>query len=133
MNREIKFRYWNGYAKAMYPAEFFGLRLDGRFLVQIADEKGSFIVSDWNNKDALMQFTGLTDKNRKEIYEGDIVRWNAAAPGRDADWEIYRVVFEDASFRCKSISPEPTWYDGDTVDGDLEVIGNIYENPELLK
>jgi uncharacterized phage protein (TIGR01671 family) len=73
----------------------------------------------------LMQYTGLKDKNGKEIYEGDIVsseQWNP---------KTYQVVFEDGEFGFKN--------SGDFYLNALhylekfEVIGNIYENPELLE
>ena len=69
----------------------------------------------------LMQFTGLTDKNGKEIYEGDIIK--------ESSGQSYRVVFEAPSFKkaCESgaYNLQATQY--------LEVIGNIYETPDLVK
>lgn len=76
----------------------------------------------------IMQYTGLNDKNGNEIYEGDIL-----------DFEFnnrqYQVFFNECSFKVQRIDhlnrnlylleDYPTW--------DMEVIGNIYENPELLK
>lgn len=81
-------------------------------------------VYNWNILDTslntnIMQFTGLKDKNGVEIYEGDIVR------GRDGD--IYSVVFENAAFRTNGIVPHPKYFSDD------EVIGNVWENGELLK
>ncbi len=80
----------------------------------------------------VMQFTGLKDKNAKEIYEGDVVR-------TPDDWElygmaggtIYQVRFSGGGFRA---STDPRRGQGYWMeDGkDFEVIGNIYENPELL-
>ena len=77
-------------------------------------------------KNTLSQFTGLTDKNGKKIFEGDILKgaWNT----------IFQVYFDDCYLRfgakdkdgyCKEID----YYGLDT----LEIIGNIYDNPELLK
>ena len=64
----------------------------------------------------LMQYTGLTDKNGKEIYEGDIVKWGKI---------IEKVEMKDG---CWSMVL------GTIVEEfNLEVIGNIYENPELIK
>ncbi len=78
---------------------------------------GHEVIHDLRNC-VLMQFTGLKDKNGKEIYEGDIVK--------DQDGIIDSVEFSDAMFSynifalvAKSYLPE--------------VIGNIYENPDLLK
>lgn len=61
------------------------------------------------------QFTGLTDKNSKKIFEGDIVK----------DWAGIRVIkFE--------IYDNYQGYDLEPDDIDCEIIGNIYDNPELL-
>lgn len=75
------------------------------------------------------QYTGLKDKNGKEIYEGDIVVI--------AEKLKTKVVYYDGAFRMQSeFSPTPT----DTTDMgymmrefSVRIIGNIYDNPELLK
>src|SRR5690606_1797620 len=65
------------------------------------------------------QYTGLKDENGREIYEGDIVK--------HATWgDVYEVIFEDGGFYVLSS------YDFQTINEyPLEVIGNIYEHPEL--
>ena len=67
------------------------------------------------------QYTGLKDENEREIYEGDIVK--------HAIWgDVYEIMFEDGGFHVLSS------YDFQTINEyPLEVIGNIYENPELLE
>ncbi len=94
------------------------------------------------DKDTIGQFTGLTDKNGKEIYEGDIVNYKLASEFSVVDKlsearyignKIGVVKFEDGIF-----SPLPYRDDCDDwyysyATFDFEVIGNIHDNPELLK
>ncbi len=82
------------------------------------------------DKDTIMQYTGLNDKNSKEIYEGDIVRWNNKIGyiGFLKQEMGYCIILKDTDFRLghRNIG---SGYD---FNADIEVIGNIYENPELL-
>lgn len=70
----------------------------------------------------IMQFTGLKDKNDTEIYEGDILRWHYMEEG------VGVVKYSD---RYASFEPF-NQLRFDAVADTFEVIGNIYENPELL-
>lgn len=69
----------------------------------------------------LIQFTGLLDKNGKEIYEGDIVKFNTFG-GNEM---IYEVRWSDAKTGFKPTRLTKTNQD------EIQIIGNIYENPEL--
>ncbi|RZK79784.1 MAG: hypothetical protein EOO85_02720 [Pedobacter sp.] len=72
----------------------------------------------------LMQFTGLKDKNGKEIYEGDILLHKGAKGV---------VVFNsELSMFMVSFKLLVSTYSFDSIHGSVEVIGNIHENPELL-
>ena len=73
----------------------------------------------------LMQYTGLKDKNHLKIYEGDIVKFED---------ELYKVIYDTDECRFLLVDEG----DGTRVLGGwrshlIEVIGNIYENPELLE
>lgn len=139
--REIKFRAWERNKKKM--SEDFGLT---------AFDYDYFAPEGWNLRDMeIMQFTGLKDKNGKEIYEGDIVIKPYITPYGDlTDREDgrFNIGFEHGQFVIYDIEPQPlaNWcksskgdyvsnYGNKTITEDvtvLEIIGNIYENPELL-
>lgn len=102
--------------------------------IWIIDEDG--VAGEWivNNDLSLMQSTGLTDKNGKEIFEGDIVKVT------DGD---ERTNFPDGGIgTICGLDEIFMWYiDGQVHNGlfdisqeyYIEVVGNIYENPELVK
>ena len=71
------------------------------------------------------QFTGLKDKNGKEIYEGDVVKDDAVSDG------VYSVAFRKGAWCIET----DHWTHSNYMYGrtGLHVIGNIYENPELIK
>lgn len=88
------------------------------------------------NPDTIGQFTGLKDKNGKEIYEGDILMCIGQRADNKGRKYYRKVVFDNGSFcmtvpEYKMLSP----LRDHIVDGKLgwEVIGNIYDNPELIK
>lgn len=120
MNREIKFRAW-AKNKEMWLWD----EIDHKLFIVKNGHIVKCSIEDFISEDyILMQFTGLKDKNEKEIYEGDVVRFNFE--GEEKQSQVY--VDEDAwSFKGK-------YYYGDIMVSweDVEVVGNIYENPELL-
>ena len=120
--REVKFRAWDKIKNEMIPwsIEFFS---DYSAVTGYGDE---FPQGDGDI--ILMQYTGLKDKNGIEIYEGDILRVTYDDP-EDKD-DIISVTYTETESEVYNYE-----YVGWTfpVDGvELEVIGNMYENPELL-
>ncbi|KXZ17920.1 hypothetical protein AXI59_01335 [Bacillus nakamurai] len=132
--REIKFRAWNDPLKKMDYSPLNAIGFDGKFYYGNADITGLF--------GSIMQYTGLKDKNGREIYEGDIVRNHRRTSNELLEVLWQEEVAEHASdgiywtkkvpgFRFKRIKRGLTTVFVAHVD--LEVIGNIYENPELLE
>ncbi len=129
MKREIKFRAWNG-IKMEYNIMAGWL---GGYYVQGIDPKDTACLSPFNTKltelTNVMQFTGLLDKNGKEIYEGDILHHNGK--------EIYQpswttnVWFDRGTFLVDTGEMKKNL--GMWNVSYLEVIGNVYDNPELIK
>nr|DAF46816.1 MAG TPA: YopX protein [Siphoviridae sp. ctBrh2] len=79
--------------------------------------------------DTVMQSTGLKDKNGVEVFQGDIVRCTRGCPHEVVWLQEYAGMY---------IGGMPAWYlsglsEGYAWTGDEEIIGNIYENPELLE
>lgn len=117
-SRPIKFRVWYPEARQFDNAKF----VVPESIMVWADGGGH---SEWQ------QYTGLTDKHGVEIYEGDIVRSHGNA--HVIIWDN-----ETAGYRTRSVSSASVqmslgqWINEAVPINDLEVIGNIYENPELL-
>ena len=134
MNREIKFRAWNGKKITYTPIVSDGT--DGgetsTVMLNEAIECYDYI---------LMQYTGLKDKNGKEIYEGDIGKVHNGDPF--APETLVVVIFENGSFGVYPLANQTdifankymgkmlSFSDGYNKES-FEVIGNRYENPELL-
>ena len=142
--RELKFRAWNTEEKRMsQPFQFKDLSgFDDGAVYLGYPMIGSSLDDDcWE----FIQYTGLKDRNGKEIYEGDIIRnhwdnchgefigndWIVKWGGHETSADYYACSvtgFYGESIREKS-EPEHHLY---ALNGELEVIGNIYENQELL-
>jgi uncharacterized phage protein (TIGR01671 family) len=118
--RTIKFRQWHAVHKMMYDHKTIPV-----LLKNVADD----------NVYKYMQFTGLFDKNGKEIYDGDVIRtymgnvceiqWGHVLEKRGQE------VFEYTGFCFHHIKQDKNYHLDVTTS--CEIIGNIYQNPELLE
>ena len=133
--REIKFRVWDKKGRRMCLVA----KINFAYLRVTCYEKDKALIGyEFYFKDIiLMQYTGLKDKGGKEIYEGDIVELRNI----DDDPENFTVVWEEIGYFTLKPHIDPEGYIptlGYFTDNDLndsyytvEVIGNIYENPDL--
>lgn len=122
--REIKFRAWDKGRKRFAP--WIEICADGSFIRGEVEDSYSGLIPWEDGEAVLMQYTGLHDKNGKEIYEGDIVC--------DQNFKFRKhVVSWDTTDGTRG---HDLFYIGFSLvyrPEECEVIGNIYENPELIK
>ncbi|MDC0751793.1 YopX family protein [Enterococcus innesii] len=125
-----KFRAWDKESKSMHQILEIIYSNDLSYISFITIGGGNLIYGPkrrLGDDVIIMQSTGLKDKNGVEIFEGDIVRWHDVVT-----WD-YSVTFKDGVF-CISDDPSSNFYHlKEDINGKFEVIGNIYENPELLE
>jgi len=116
--RLLKFRVWDTKQKCYLQYYDVNVWHEDALLNHIFD----------NGRMVFQQYTGLKDKNGDEIYEGDIVK--ATSDQYENENFVGKVIFDEGCFL--------TWINKNDIRGiwgedDIEVVGNIFENPELLK
>jgi len=140
MSREIKFRAQRTDTKEFVYGFYHEVEAEGVGYSYIFWQGNAIPV----RADSVGQFTGLLDKNGKEIYEGDVIKWDDMSKG--LYWRFAVVeMHPDILFNCKFInevngiknSANYIFRFGNFIYKDthnhIEIIGNIYENPNLLK
>lgn len=124
MSRKIKFRFYSNPDKKMYQLSMMDAHTD--FRTDPCVYEGSYVPSPLLpsgrvqkfSDGHIMQYIGIKDKNEKEIYEKDVILFGD---------NIDTVVFDEGCFYAEKSG----YLIADIKD--CEVIGNIYENPELLE
>ena len=124
---ELKFRVWDTHRKTIYPAQ--EIRFKNNELLAAWRIPGERCLVE--GAVLIMQYIGAKDKNGVEIYEGDVIRENAGGKYRDyvVRWSDGKCGFiADTKALCKVF---PCLNQGTAKY--LEVVGNIYESPELVR
>lgn len=118
MKRQIELRFWSG----------------KKYIHTCVADISSFDFDVFDIEPDFQQFTGLKDKNSKKIFEGDIVRYTEKMHEHGDAQECIAVVKYDEKAAAFGIGRKEIWnYFFDYGVSNIEVIGNIHENPELLK
>ena len=136
MQDRFKFRIWD-----LEQKKFFSLADFRKFDVEFNfDPTTNEVVCEYDKKRyVVIQSTGLKDKNGKLIYEGDIVRESFGETGTyrveyfpySAEWQFANLDDEKPNWEMFSMQFEGM-SENQGISTDLEIIGNIYENPELI-
>ena len=152
MQDRFKFRIWDKTGKKFLPLDYRTENTDswisidntGVYLVERDNARDVAFFTDITEDVIILQCTGLKDKNDKLIYEGDIVEYSCPAEycsdglhkcQECYDNEIGIVSYDEelALYEYRSEICQCPLTDNINTEDDLEIIGNIYENPELLE
>lgn len=145
MSREIKFRAWQPESKVMLYGSQYGETNNITTETIVVQDGLPYLLGTRCNGNCwaqhledgeAMQYTGLKDKNEKEIYEGDIVRFESVneitnfITCGEIKYDIKNARF--MVYYCRYRKDYVMNINGASGDGSIEIVGNIYEHPDLL-
>ena len=134
MNREIKYRAWLKEENKMVNVETIDFTDKSMQYLKKNEIIDAYLLRRMIFDDVeLMQYTGIKDKNGKEIYEGDILKYKFLYDRRLKHVTLVKFVETEASFGIKDTYGNEIPLFRITANNYFEVIGNIYENEELLQ
>lgn len=135
MQREIKFRVWDKNTKKFLFQEDFAIRGDGLYILtwDWHHDYGKSWGFPRDDEYVIQQYTGLEDKNGKEIYEGDFIKYEHPNDDQCVSRNTTNIVLVRWSEENEDNHPGFRIVDLWGQYGEREVVGNIFENPELLK
>ena len=127
----LKFRVWDKERECyLDETELAGITPDGKYILYIEEEEISKLEIEGNY--VVEQYTGLKDKNCKEIYEGDIL--GGIWEGGFISWcDKCKQLQYHIIDGCMACYGDARWYELADDDGELEIIGNIHEDADLLE
>jgi len=144
MKRVIKFRAWDMIGNRWLHPYPYGFHILGetscfdQIMQQMRDTYPDRATLDMLNDVEIVQYIGMADKNGLDMYEGDFVRFIFNEGKHNEHSSIRKVIFEDTAFCFENLNAQLAHMK--VVCGNFyaeaithEVIGNIHENPELLK
>jgi len=133
MNNRFKFRVWDVKNKKFLPESYFAILGNGKLIVTISGYYNDFTNTNQDDY-VIQQYTGLTDSNDNPIYEGDILKISYGTMGDVIGQVLYESDHGGYIFQWERKGPNQHHINLNCdVAFESVIVGNILENPELLK
>jgi len=139
MSKQLKYRVWDIARKKLeypemdkyHPTDEHWNHVAGYYLLNqmgLLFCNDGIMLDDWHESFIITEFIGLKDRTGKDIYDGDIIKWNGQKKPLEVKW-----CDEHACFMLTKEGMARPYYFGLIDIADIKVVGNIFQNPKLLK